>query len=82
MLLDPPEILVDELNRRWLAYNQALANYSINPSALNLLIKNTATNALNKTLDKCSVELGHPLTPRPTVQVQEDSTLKLLYPAP
>jgi hypothetical protein len=82
VLLDPPEILVDELNRRWLAYNQAQANYGINPSSLNLLIKNTATNALNKTLDKCSVELGQLLTPRSTVEVQPDSTLKLRYPAP
>lgn len=82
MLFDPPETLVDELIRRWTAYNQAQANYSLNPSALNRLVLTTALNALNKTLDKCSVELGQPVSPRPTVQVQEDGTLKLLYTAP
>lgn len=82
MLLDPPADLTDELIRRWTAYNQAQANYDTRPTTLNLLVLNTARNALNKTLDKCSVELGQPVSTRPTVQVQEDSTLKLLYPAP
>jgi hypothetical protein len=82
MLLDPPADLVDELNRRYTAYLQAQANYDMHSTTLNLLVLNTAKNALNKTLDKCSVELGQPLTPRSTVQVQEDSTLKLLYPTP
>lgn len=81
MLVDPPESLVDELNRRWTAYKQATANQTNYPSAINLLIRNTATNALNKTLDKCTVELGLPLLPRPTVQEQEGGALKLLYAA-
>lgn len=82
MLFDPPESLIDELIRRWTALGQAQANYDIRPTALNLLVLNTAKNALAKTLDKCSVELGQPTMPRPTVQVQGDGTLKLLYPAP
>jgi hypothetical protein len=82
MLFDPPADLVDELNRRYTALGQAQANYDLHPTTLNLLVLNTARNALNKTLDKCSIELGHPTTPRPTVSVQEDSTLKLLYPTP
>lgn len=82
MLFDPPADLTDELIRRWTALGQAQANYDARSTSLNLLVLNTAKNALNKTLDKCSVELGQPTSPRPTVQVQEDSTLKLLYPAP
>lgn len=82
MLFDPPEALVDELIRRWTALGQAQANYDGHPTTLNLLVLNTAKNALNKTLDKCSVELGQPTLPRPTVQVQQDATLKLLYPTP
>jgi hypothetical protein len=82
VLLDPPEDLTDELIRRYTALGQAQANYDMHPTTLNLLVLNTARNALGKTLDKCSVELGQALTPRPTVSVQEDSTLKLLYPTP
>jgi hypothetical protein len=82
VLFDPPEELTDELIRRYTALGQAQANYDARPTSLNLLVLNTARNALNKTLDKCSIELGQPTTPRPTVSVQEDSTLKLLYSTP
>ena len=78
MLLEPPELLVDELTRRHTAQAQAQANYDTRPTSLNLLVLNAANNALNKTLDKCSVALGQPLTPRPTVVVQGD-TLMLQY---
>lgn len=82
MLLDIPESLVEELTRRYDAYQKAVANYAIRPSALNLTIRNAALGTLNKTVDKCSVELGQPITPRPDVVPQEDGTLKLLYPTP
>ncbi len=82
MLLDPPESLVNELARRQTAYTQAAANYLASPTSLNLLVRNTAQTALNKTLDKCSVELGQPIQPRPAIVPQDDSTLKLLYPTP
>jgi hypothetical protein len=81
MLLDPPADLADELNRRWTAKEQAQANYDASPTTINLLVLNTAKSALNKTLDKCSIELGRPTSPRPTVRVQDDETLKLEYAA-
>lgn len=82
MLLDPPESLTAEIITRYDALKKAEANYAARPSIVNLTVKNAAVTALNKTLDKCSVELGQPLTPRPTIVPQDDSTLKLLYPTP
>lgn len=82
MLFDAPESLVEELIRRQTAVVQATTNYINRPTSFNNMVKNTAINALNKTLDKCSVELGQALTPRPTVETQEDGTFKLLYPTP
>lgn len=82
MLLDPPESLTAELIARYDALKKATANYATRPSLVNLTVKNAALTALNKTVDKCSVELGQPITPRPTIVPQDDSTLKLLYPAP
>ena len=79
MLLSPPESLVAELNRRWSAVQQAEANYALNATSLNLLVMNTSRSSLNKTLDKCSVELGRPTLPRPAVEAQEDGTLMLHY---
>lgn len=83
MLFDPPIELTDELIRRHTAVAQAQANFNANASAFNLALLNAARKALDKTVDKCSVELGQPTTPRPTVQVDpDDGTLKLLYPTP
>ena len=82
MLLDAPESLATELIARYDALKKAEANYAARPSVVNLTVKNAAVGALNKTLDKCSVELGQPIAPRPTIAPQDDSTLKLLYPAP
>lgn len=82
MLLDAPESLTAELIARYDALQKATANYATRPSLVNLTVKNAALTALNKTVDKCSIELGQPTQPRPTIEPQDDSTLKLLYPAP
>lgn len=82
MLLDAPESLTAELIARYDALQKATANYAARPSIVNLTVKNAAVGALIKTLDKCSIELGQPTQPRPTIVPQDDSTLKLLYPAP
>lgn len=82
MLLDIPESLAEEMIRRYTAFKQAEANYASRPTTLNLKIKNTALSSLEKTMDKCSIELGQPVQPRPTVEPQENGTLKLLYPTP
>lgn len=76
MLLDPPAALAAELQNRWNAYQNALLVQPPNQTMVNL-----TRNLLNKTLDKCSVELGQALTPRPDVVPQGDGTLKLQYPA-
>lgn len=77
MLLDPPEALAPRLLADHQAWQNAQQIQPPNPSFVALTLKR-----LNKTLDLCSVELGRPATPRPTVVPQEDGTLKLEYPAP
>ena len=69
-----PAELAAELLNRWNAYQNAQLVQPANPTLVALTLK-----LLNKTLDKCSVELGRPTTPRPTVVPQEDGTLKLEY---
>lgn len=81
MLLDAPESLAAELLARYDALKKAEANYAIRASLVNLTVKNAAVGALNKTIDKCSIELGRPTQPRPSIVPQEDGTLKLLYPS-
>jgi hypothetical protein len=76
MLLDPPASLAPELQNRWNAHQNALLVQPPNQTMVNL-----TRNLLNKTIDKCSVELGQPVTPRPVVMPQEDETLKLQYEA-
>lgn len=83
MLLDPPAILVNELLTRIDALEKAEANLAARPgSTLYRKIRDTCITALNKTIDKCSIELGQPAQPRPTIEPQEAGTLKLLYPTP
>ncbi len=83
MRLDPPAILVNELLTRIDALEKAEANVAARPgSKLHEKVRNAAVTALNKTIDKCSIELGQPAQPRPTIEPQEDGTLKLLYPTP
>lgn len=74
VLLDPPASLEARLLNDWAQYTAAQTGSDAFWTSLCL-------KRLNKTLDLCSIELGRPTTPRPTVVPQEDGTLKLEYPA-
>jgi hypothetical protein len=77
MLLDVPTQFAAEVQATYTAWNNA-ANGTPPASASTIAFY---LKLLNKALDKCSVELGRPNTPRPTVVPQEDGTLMLQYPA-
>lgn len=76
MLLDPPAELEARLLVDYTAYQNAQQLQPPNPAFVALALKR-----LNKTIDQCSVELGQPVSPRPTVVPQGDGTLKLQYPS-
>lgn len=77
MLLDVPTQFAEEVQNTYTAWFNA--SHSTPPASAATIA--FYLKLLNKALDKCSVELGRPTTPRPTVVPQEDGTLMLEYAA-